>query len=93
MNTATLLRRLPEWDSDAALYRLSPPLVARGESHEFVIVSTQQPREGEERNGTLVFVADALGRVGDWTDISRTHAHSHIEALAELGYEVARCPA
>jgi hypothetical protein len=47
MNTATFIRKLDGWKSDARLYRLKPPL----KDHEYVIVSAvsaQLPKEIDE---------------------------------------------
>lgn len=87
MNTARLVRRLNDWDSDAALYRLSPPLVIAGERVDHVVVSTAVPINGD--HGSLIFAASADGTVTSWSDLARNDVQSHAEALAGIGYEVA----
>ena len=86
MGAATLVRALPDWETDTGLYRLSPPLLVHGEAHRHVIVSTLPRHNGA--HGSLVFAADAGGSVTSWHWLHRSDADNHAEALGELGYEV-----
>lgn len=88
MKTATLVNHLDAWDTDAALYRLDPPLIVNTDAHTFVIVSSQAPVEGADHDGTLIFASDVQAHVTDWGGVARTDQHTHAAALAVLGYEV-----
>lgn len=88
MTTATRVRDL-NWDTDAALYRLDPPigLTSTGATYRHVVVSTLAPVEGD--HGSLVFAANEAGDVQSWDPITKSTHEDHAAVLAELGFEVA----
>lgn len=87
MKTATRIRTL-DWDTDAAQYRLAPPVNVDGVSHEHVAVSALHPVNGDK--GCIVLAVTADGQVVSWDPIARSESADHAQALAELGYEVTR---
>lgn len=91
MNTATFVRSLEDWHSDARLYALSAPLRSPLTSHEatYVIVSCLVSPAYDE---TSVFAADANGNpVADveYPGSARMANVDHTSALATAGYAVA----
>lgn len=95
MSTATRIKHLPSWSSNADLYRLDPPL----QGHEFVAVSAlEAPTHDPKAPGgvrthleTYIFAADADGTVDpDMTELPGSMAGTldHREALLRAGYEV-----
>lgn len=77
---ATKIRDLNDFNGEASLYRLNPP-VPHG---EFVVASAiAYPLE------TYIFPATGDGAIASWTEIAGVRGDfSHHGALAELGYEV-----
>lgn len=73
-----------EMAGDAALFRLEPPLVADGETIEFVAVSSINNMWAYE---TMIFPATPEGEVLDFGDLACIQELSHSDCLAELGYK------
>ena len=95
MSAATLIKRLPSWQGDAALYRMEPPL----DGNDYVVVSAVDlalrfPTYGDPRPmqiETYIFAADESGEVEDYGELSGSLKGTldHAEALRAAGYEVA----
>jgi hypothetical protein len=83
MKTATMVKRLDGWISDARLYKLGEPL----DGFDHVVVSAVVAYSGPE---TLIFGCDSHGRPADYSDLrgSIRGIMDHAEALAGAGYEV-----
>ena len=82
--TATFVRNVTGWQSDARLYRLSEPLV----EHETVIVSAVSNEFGLE---TYIFGCDADGNDADFVELPGSFKGDadHALALEYAGYAVA----
>ena len=77
--TATRIKKLTDFNGDAALYRLN-------DTDQFVAVSSIEFRGNPE---TLVFSTDELGEVADWGELAGGRGVlTHEAALKEMGYEV-----
>jgi hypothetical protein len=88
MKTATLVRALDDWQTDSALYRLDPPIIAAGQVTSHVIVSTVPRVDGV--HGSVILPATPTGDVTSWTDAIRSEHDGHEAALSELGYRVVK---
>ncbi len=96
--TATFIRKLHDWESDARLFRLSEPMRVgwapfdepepdeRPLTH-FVIVSAMTAYSGPE---VLTFAADSGGNVLSWADGpgSQRGTLSHKAAIRDAGWEL-----
>jgi len=81
-------KNLHNWNGDASLYRLDPPMEDQGRKIEFVVVSAVNALySGPE---TYVFEADEKGTVSNWGELDGSFRGSldHAEALGNAGYEV-----
>ena len=86
--TATLLRKLDDFQGDARLYVLSEPVAYGNEESNYIIVSAASvPLSGPE---TYIFPANEDGEVIDWGELDGSFRGSldHEEALTGAGYEV-----
>lgn len=90
--TATFIRSLSKFHSDARLYRLDPPCVypedwGNGETCEYVVVSATTVLGVPE---TYIFGADENGKVTQWLELpgSFKGALDHREALDNAGYSI-----
>jgi hypothetical protein len=95
VNTATKIRKLAGWKSDAALYRTEPPL----DGNEYVVVSAVDLAnrfpvyDGAPRSmqiETYIFAADKDGAVSDYCELSGSMKGTldHADALRDAGYEL-----
>lgn len=91
---ATRLRTLPDWQGDAALYELDPPMATetwRGPleyvERRYVIVSAINHWAVE----TYIFGCDADGSNVDYSELDGSFQGGcdHARALSYAGYEVA----
>lgn len=87
MNTATLVRSIA-WDTDSALYLLSPPLTIAGATSEHVVLTALHPINGD--HGCIALTATHEGEVTSWDPIARSESPDHADLLRQLGYEVTR---
>lgn len=89
MNTAKIVKILVD-DSEqkAACYEVSPPLAVENSEVKFLYVSAiNNPIYGLE---TMVFASgDAGAEEIDWSGLVTRKDFDHVQALAELGYEIA----
>lgn len=89
MKTATLLKtQTSEADAEQRVYRLDPPHVEDGETHDIVVVSgVYAPFSGPE---TYIFPGTVDGEVTDWGELEGSFRGSidHEAALKGMGYEV-----
>jgi hypothetical protein len=98
VKTATYMCHLPDWQGEAQLYRLDPPVTyytwspeghdAEEKRTDHVAVSAvTAPFTGPE---TYIFPADEDGNVLDWTELHSSFrgALDHERALRNAGYEV-----
>ena len=89
MKTATLLKtQESEVGADQRVYRLDPPHVEDGETHDIVVVSAVYALfSGPE---TYIFPGTADGEITDFGELAGSFRGSidHEEALRGMGYEV-----
>ena len=89
MKTATLLKtQTSEAGADQRVYRLDPPHVEDGETHDIVVVSAVYALfSGPE---TYIFPGTVDGEVTDFGELAGSFRGSidHEEALRGMGYEV-----
>lgn len=80
---ATQVKTLQGWNSDARLFKLSPPY----DGHEYVTVSAVIAAGIPE---TYIFPANQGGEVESWGEMdgSIKGVLSHADALAEAGYQI-----
>ena len=105
MSTATLFKPLTGGRGDIAIYKLDPPYVEHpyqwGDTvkpditHEYVAVSAVDLdfggffSPGDYRTSeTMIFPADTEA-VTDWGALAMVPYKSHVDALKDLGYEIA----
>jgi hypothetical protein len=85
---ATRVKTITGWQGDAALYKLQPPL----EHGPFVIVSAVDLPiriTSYRTSETMIFPANEKGNEVDFDELAFVPYKSHVDALADLGYEVA----
>lgn len=90
--TAKFLRKVEDFNGDAALYKLSKPVILNDEEKtSYVIVSSvYAPFTGPE---TYIFPADKDGEVLSWGELEgsfrgMSYRDDHEEALNNAGYKV-----
>ena len=98
--TVKLLRNTGNWDGDARLYRLDPPIkykeydwdnddneVVTEHVAEYVVVSAVHNAFAHE---TYIFPADRKGNIEKWGELegSQRGTTSHAKVLANAGYKV-----
>jgi len=94
LGTATFVRKVTDWRSDARLYRVDPPITydnwggGAPKTTDHVIVSAVLAYSGPE---TYIFPAMADGEAINMGELdgSQRGDVSHEEALEAAGYEVA----
>lgn len=84
MATATFVRTLDDWNGNAAVYQLDPPLA--GYRH-VVVSAVDAPFSGAE---TYIFGCDGDGEVADFDELpgSTRGVLSHPTAAGRSGYEL-----
>jgi len=84
MNTATYVKKMKSWQSDAALYQLSIAL----DGYDYVIVSATNVFSGPE---TFIFGTDKNAKKINWLELTGSFCGemNHSEALRRAGYCIA----
>lgn len=85
MNTATRVQVL-DWDTDAALYRLTPPLAVGDDAYDHLVISALLPVNGDK--GCIALPATQDGEVTSWHPLAANDSPDHADLLRQLGYEV-----
>ncbi|QJU52964.1 hypothetical protein SCB71_06500 [Herbiconiux sp. KACC 21604] len=86
---ATKVRDITGWHGDAQLFKLEPPLEKSG---PFVVVSAVDLPvyiPDYRTSETMIFPCDEAGEHVDFGEVAFVPYKSHVDALADLGYEVA----
>lgn len=92
--TATYVRHLSDFNGEAVLYRVSPPLAydweERGRDFEFVVSSAIFAAFDTGRPETFLFPADENGEILDWMELpgSTGGVADPTVPLTRLGYTI-----